>query len=65
MQKDFIAYRLFQGLFYTEAIFLLDLIDQEERQRQRGLVQEGIRLFWKEKAKREKEAEPCSNSDSQ
>lgn len=65
MQQDFIAYRLSQGLFHTEAMFLLELIDQEERQRQRGQAQEGVRLFWEEKAKREREAERCSDSESQ
>ncbi len=53
MRKDFVAYKLKMAYFYTDAMLVLDLIDQAERERQRIVAETGVNEFWEEVTKRE------------
>ncbi len=51
MQRNWIEYRAKTGTFYTEALFILDLIDQEEQERQHAVNAAGIKEYWEELAR--------------
>ncbi len=50
MQKEYIEYRAGVGTFYTEALFVLELIDQKERECQHAANAVGVKEYWEELA---------------
>lgn len=52
MQTDYIEYKAKVGTFYTEALFVLELIDQKERERQHAVNAAGVKEYWERHKKR-------------